>query len=97
MNEIEITESQTRNTEQHFKISQQLRDKGIRIAIDDFGTGYSSLSVLKKLAVDTLKVDREFIRELPDEPSSTLMVSTIVNMSMALGYEVVAEGVETPE
>jgi len=97
LNEIEITESQTRNTEQHFKISQQLRDKGIRIAIDDFGTGYSSLSVLKKLAVDTLKVDREFIRELPDEPSSTLMVSTIVNMSMALGYEVVAEGVETPE
>ncbi len=97
MNEIEITESQTRNTEQHFKISQQLRDKGIRIAIDDFGTGYSSLSVLKKLAVDTLKVDREFIRELPDEPSSTLMVSTIVNMSMVLGYEVVAEGVETPE
>ncbi len=97
MNEIEITESQTRNTEQHFKISQQLRDKGIRIAIDDFGTGYSSHSVLKKLAVDTLKVDREFIRELPDEPSSTLMVSTIVNMSMALGYEVVAEGVETPE
>lgn len=95
--EIEITESQTRNTEQHLTISQQLREKGIRIAIDDFGTGYSSLSVLKKLAVDTLKVDREFIRELPDEPSSALMVSTIVNMSMALGYEVVAEGVETPE
>ncbi len=95
--EIEITESQTRNIEQHLRVSQQLRNKGIKIAIDDFGTGYSSLSVIKNLQIDTLKVDREFIRELPEEPSSALMVSTIVNMSMALGYAVVAEGVETRE
>ena len=95
--EIEITESQTRNPEEHINICRQLQAKGIQIAIDDFGTGYSSLSVLKQLEIDTLKVDREFIRELPHEPAAALMVSTIVNMSLALGYNVVAEGVETRE
>ena len=95
--EIEITESQTRNPEEHISICQQLQEKGIRIAIDDFGTGYSSLSVLKQLKINTLKVDREFIRDLPHEPSAALMVSTIVNMSLALGYNVVAEGVENHE
>ena len=95
--EIEITESQTRNPEEHISICQQLQEKGIRIAIDDFGTGYSSLSVLKQLKINTLKVDREFIRDLPHEPSAALMVSTIVNMSLALGYSVVAEGVENHE
>ncbi len=95
--EIEITESQTRNPESHIKICKMLQSKGIKVAIDDFGTGYSSLSVLKQLAIDTLKVDQAFIRELPHEPASALMVSTIVNMSLALGYNVVAEGVETFE
>lgn len=95
--EIEITESQTRNPEEHISICHQLQEKGIRIAIDDFGTGYSSLSVLKQLKINTLKVDREFIRDLPHEPSAALMVSTIVNMSLALGYSVVAEGVENHE
>ncbi len=95
--EIEITESQTRNPEEHINICRQLQAKGIQIAIDDFGTGYSSLSVLKQLEIDTLKVDREFIRELPHEPAAALMVSTIVNMSLTLGYNVVAEGVETRE
>ena len=95
--EIEITESQTRNPEEHIKICRQLQDKGIKIAIDDFGTGYSSLSVLKQLEINTLKVDREFIRDLPHEPAAALMVSTIVNMSLALGYNVVAEGVENHE
>jgi len=95
--EIEITESQTRDPEAHIEICQILQSKGVKVAIDDFGTGYSSLSVLKQLAIDTLKVDQAFIRELPDEPASALMVSTIVNMSLALGYNVVAEGVETFE
>ncbi len=95
--EVEITESQTRNLQEHTVICHQLHKKGIKVAIDDFGTGYSSLSVLKHLEIDTIKVDREFIRELPDEPSAALMVSTIVNMSLALGYNVVAEGVETYE
>ena len=95
--EIEITESQTRDPQHHISICRQLQSKGIHIAIDDFGTGYSSLSVLKQLEINTLKVDREFIRELPDEPAAALMVSTIVNMSLALGYNVVAEGVENYE
>jgi len=95
--EIEITESQTRNPKEHIDICHQLQKKGIKIAIDDFGTGYSSLSVLKQLAIDTLKIDREFIRELPHEPAAALMVSTIVNMSLGLGYNIVAEGVETYE
>ncbi len=95
--EIEITESQTRNPEEHISICRRLQEKGIKIAIDDFGTGYSSLSVLKQLEINTLKVDREFIRDLPHEPSAALMVSTIVNMSLALGYSVVAEGVENYE
>ncbi|VAW60945.1 diguanylate cyclase/phosphodiesterase (GGDEF & EAL domains) with PAS/PAC sensor(s) [hydrothermal vent metagenome] len=95
--EIEITESQTRNPKEHINICHQLQKNGIKIAIDDFGTGYSSLSVLKQLEIDTLKVDREFIRELPDEPAAALMVSTIVNMSLAMGYSIVAEGVETQE
>ncbi len=95
--EIEITESQTRNPEEHISICERLKSKGILVAIDDFGTGYSSLSVLKKLQIDTLKVDREFIRDLPHEPSAVLMVSTIVNMSLSLGYNIVAEGVETLE
>ncbi len=95
--EVEITESQARNLQEHTIICHQLHQKGIKVAIDDFGTGYSSLSVLKQLEIDTIKVDREFIRELPDEPSAALMVSTIVNMSLALGYNVVAEGVENYE
>jgi diguanylate cyclase (GGDEF)-like protein len=92
--EIEITESQTRNPEEHIWVCHKLRAKGVKIAIDDFGTGYSSLSVLKQLEIDTLKIDREFIRELPNESSAALMVSTIVNMSLSLGYNIVAEGVE---
>ncbi len=95
--EVEITESQTRNPEEHIRVCQSLKEKGIKVAIDDFGTGYSSLSVLKNLEINTLKVDKEFIHELPHEPAAALMVSTIVSMSLALGYNVVAEGVETLE
>lgn len=95
--EIEITESQTRNPEEHINVCLQLRARGIKIAIDDFGTGYSSLSVLKQLEIDTIKVDREFIREIPHEPAAALMVGTIIKMSLALGYDIVAEGVENDE
>ena len=64
-------------------------------AIDDFGTGCSSLSVLDKLEVDTLKIDRSFIMGLPDDTSSILLVQAIMELSLGLGYDVVAEGVET--
>lgn len=93
--EIEITESMTRDPVQHSKICKQLRGAGVRIAIDDFGTGYSSLSVLDKLEVDTLKIDRSFIMGLPEDKSSILLVQAIMELSLGLGYDVVAEGVET--
>ncbi len=95
--EIEITESMTRDPVQHSQICEKLRKAGIRIAIDDFGTGYSSLSVLDKLEVDTLKIDRSFIMGLPDDKTSILLVQAIMELSLGLGYDVVAEGVETEE
>jgi len=92
--EVEITESLTRDPQQHLRVCRELRRLGVRVAIDDFGTGYSSLSVLKQLQVDTLKVDKSFIQHLPSDRSSTLMVQAIISMALGLGFDVVAEGVE---
>jgi len=93
--EIEITESTSRNQRVFLKTCQQLRKLGFRTAIDDFGTGYSSLSVLKDATVDVLKIDREFIRHLPNDSQASILIGTILGMSKALGMKVVAEGVET--
>lgn len=93
--EIEITESLSRNPDEHTLICHELREKGIRIAIDDFGTGYSSLSVLGELEVDTLKIDKSFIDGVANEPNSQLMVRSIIDLALGLGYDIVAEGVET--
>ena len=93
--EIEITESISRNQRVFLKTCQQLRKLGFRTAIDDFGTGYSSLSVLKDATVDVLKIDREFIRHLPNDSQASILIGTILGMSKALGLKVVAEGVET--
>ena len=76
-------------------ILNQLKQLGIRIALDDFGTGYSSLSYLKDLPIDTLKIDRCFIRDLPDDQAACAIVSAILHMAKGLALEVVAEGVET--
>ncbi len=92
--EVEITESMTRDPQEHLRVCRELRRYGVRVAIDDFGTGYSSLSVLKQLQVDTLKVDKSFIQHLPSDRSSTLLVRAIVEMALGLGFDVVAEGVE---
>ncbi len=74
-----------------------LRDMGVRISIDDFGTGYSSLSDLQELPVDILKIDRAFVDKLGRSRSSDAVVKTIVELAAALGYDVVAEGIETPQ
>ncbi|WP_421793458.1 putative bifunctional diguanylate cyclase/phosphodiesterase [Hydrocarboniphaga effusa] len=74
-----------------------IRELGFRIAIDDFGTGYSSLSYLKNLPIDALKIDREFIRDLHVNAQDVAIVSAIIQLGRSLGYEIVAEGIETAE
>ncbi len=93
--ELELTESVLQSMEPSAEVLTRLRTLGVRIAIDDFGTGYSSLSMLKHLPIDTLKIDRLFVRNLPDDGNSRAIVSAVVSMSHALGLRVVAEGVET--
>ncbi len=95
--EIEVTESVIQLGDNYSITCQQLDALGIKVAVDDFGTGYSSLAVLKQLPIDTLKVDRLFIKDLQHEAKSTVLVGTIIGMAQALGYKVVAEGAETLE
>jgi len=76
---------------------EEVRDLGIKVSIDDFGSGYSSLAYLRKLPVDSLKVDRSFIREIPDEPNDMAITAAIIAMAHKLQLKVVAEGVETVE
>lgn len=94
--EIEITETcMLQNPEQAGKILEQVQKIGIMVAIDDFGTGYSSLSHLKNLPINTLKIDRSFVSDLPDDVHDIAITRAILAMGRSLGFVVVAEGIET--
>ena len=96
--ELEITESMAlHNPARQFALMMRLKEMGVRIAIDDFGTGYSALSQLKHFPIDTLKVDRSFIRNLPHDPENKAITEAIIAMGKTLSLTVVAEGVETSE
>ncbi len=94
--ELELTETVLMQNLGHaLPLLQALKDLGVAISVDDFGTGYSSLSYLKKLPIDTLKIDRSFVRELETSGDNAAIVAAIIAMSKSLKLRVVAEGVET--
>jgi diguanylate cyclase (GGDEF)-like protein/PAS domain S-box-containing protein len=96
--ELELTESMVvRNPEVANNLLMEIKKLGVKVAIDDFGTGYSSLAQLKNFPIDTLKVDRSFIQDLPTSHKDQCMTKAIIAMGKSLGLKVVAEGVETEE
>ena len=96
--ELELTESMVmQNAQQATALLNELRNIGVSLAIDDFGTGYSSLVYLKRLPIDTLKIDKEFIDDLTRDPDDEAITSTIITMGHSLGLNVIAEGVETEQ
>lgn len=96
--DLEITESLVLEDETTAaSVLRTLSDQSVGIAMDDFGTGYSSLSTLRRLPVRTLKIDRSFVREVPNDLSDAAMVRAIIALGHGLGLEVLAEGVETAD
>ncbi|MBW8028905.1 MAG: EAL domain-containing protein, partial [Ferrovum sp.] len=94
--EFELTESMVlRNPGRSAKVLQRLRKLGIHLALDDFGTGYSSLSHLRQLPLDTIKIDRSFIQNIPNSGEDNQIVRMIVALGKSAQMIVVAEGVET--
>jgi EAL domain-containing protein (putative c-di-GMP-specific phosphodiesterase class I) len=96
--ELEITESMLmHDLDRTEQLLRAIRMKGVRIAIDDFGTGYSSLSRLKRLPIDTLKIDQSFVRGILTDAKDRAMTEAILTLGLALDLTLVGEGVETEE
>jgi EAL domain-containing protein (putative c-di-GMP-specific phosphodiesterase class I) len=94
--ELEITETAAmRDPEATRQLLRQLRTRGFKLAIDDFGTGYSSLSYLKLFAIDRIKIDRGFVKDIEHNPNDAVIVAATIGLAHSLGLTVVAEGVET--
>jgi diguanylate cyclase (GGDEF)-like protein/PAS domain S-box-containing protein len=96
--ELEITESSLmQNIESTLNMLLEIRDSGVSISIDDFGTGYSSLSYLKRLPIDTLKIDKSFIRDIAIDREDAAIVTATIAMAHTMRLKVVAEGVTSKE
>ncbi len=96
--EIELTEGMLMQGGEHTQhILQSLEASGLRLAIDDFGTGYSSLSYLTRFPIDVLKIDRSFIRGIPEDVNQKNITRAIIALSHSLDLDVIAEGVETEQ
>jgi diguanylate cyclase (GGDEF)-like protein/PAS domain S-box-containing protein len=96
--ELELTEGLLlSNVDVMFTLIQELRGMGVKLTIDDFGTGYSSLSYLRQFKVNRLKIDRSFVREVPENADDAAITTAIINMAKALNLDVLAEGVENIE
>ncbi|HAA41589.1 MAG TPA: diguanylate phosphodiesterase, partial [Pseudomonas sp.] len=94
--ELEVTENALMgNISSTLALLRQIRALGVSLAIDDFGTGYSSLAYLKRLPLNTLKIDRSFIQDIPKSTADIEIVQAIIGMAHTLHLQVVTEGVET--
>jgi EAL domain-containing protein (putative c-di-GMP-specific phosphodiesterase class I) len=96
--ELEVTESAAmQNFELTMNVLRELRSLGVGIAVDDFGTGQSSLTYLKHFPIDTVKIDKEFLRDVTTDETAAAIVSYVINLAHTLQLNVVAEGVETED